>query len=241
MPETVHYVCAGGQVSWVLESRPSAPLAFDAAVYTVAQVDKPTAEALVVRHHYLHRKPSNAYSFGLFRDGDVVGAVVFGVPASRHLQQSVCPSDPDVVLELNRLWCDDSCPRNTESFFVARALRMLPPRLIVSYADTAWGHTGIVYRALGFQYAGWTDMERKTARYDYIAPEGKHTRDSFRGGVAQWTHRVRRKPKAKYWTATGDRRERARLTRLCAWHSLDWREFPVPDEHRQLRLPKKAA
>jgi len=44
---------------------------------------------------------------------------------------------------------------------------------------------------------------------------------------------VRRKPKAKYWKATGDHRERHRLEALCGWPSLDWREFPVPSEHQQ--------
>ena len=45
---------------------------------------------------------------------------------------------------------------------------MLPPRIVVSYADPLWGHYGYIYRALNFRYAGWTDMERKTPRYDYI-------------------------------------------------------------------------
>jgi hypothetical protein len=213
--------------------------AFCAEAFTVGELSKTTANELVVRHHYLHRKPHNSYSFGLFgSDGVVVGAVVFGTPASRHLQQGMCPSDPGRVMELNRLWVHDSCPRNAESFFVARALHALPPLLIVSYADTVWGHNGTVYRALNFHYAGWTDMERKTPRYDYIPPEGLHTRDSFRGGTPKWTHRVRRKPKAKYWRATGNRRERKALERACAWPSLDWDRFPVPTEHVHLRLDR---
>lgn len=212
---------------------------FNAERFTVGELSKTTANELVVRHHYLHRKPHNAYSFGLFgENGDVVGAVVFGTPASRHLQVGMCPSSPQSVIELNRLWVHDSCPRNSESFFVARALHALPPLLVVSYADTAWGHNGTVYRALNFKYAGWTDMERKTPRYDYIPPDGQHTRESFRGGVAKWTHRVRRKPKAKYWRATGNRRERLALERACMWPSLDWDLFPVPTEHVHLRLDR---
>ncbi len=74
-------------------------------------------------------------------------------------------------------------------------------------------------------------MDRKTARYDYIPPDGLDTRESFRGGTAKWTHRVRRKPKAKYWTATGNRRERKALERECAWPSIDWNTYTVPHEH----------
>lgn len=212
---------------------------FRAEAYTVGAIDKQTANELVVRHHYLHRRPSNRFSFGLYgENGDVLGAVVFGAPASRHMQKSVCPGDPDAVIELCRLWVHDSCPRNTESFFVAHALRALPSLLVVSYADTAWGHVGTIYRALNFHYAGWTDMERKTPRYDYIPPDGLHTRESFRGGEAKWTHRVRRKPKAKYWIATGDRRERKALERACGWPSIGWDRFPVPAEHVHLRLDR---
>lgn len=232
---TREYVGPSGQTAWVLEAAP--PIQFDSATYAVAPIEKDLANALVIRHHYLHRKPNTSHAFGLFDDaGSCVGAVTFGVPASRHLQKSMCPDDPGLVMELNRLWCHDSCPRNTESFFVSRALKLLPPLLVVSYADTAWGHTGIIYRALNFHYAGWTDMDRKTPRYDYIPPDGLHTRDSFRDGEAKWTHRVRRKPKAKYWIATGNRRERKALERACAWPSIDWREFPVPSEHVHVRL-----
>lgn len=232
------YVGHGGQISWMLDARAATftRTEFAADEYTVAAIDKRLASELVVRHHYLHRAPNQSYAFGLFAGGDVVGAVTFGAPASRHLQMGACPESPSLVTELNRLWCHDDCPRNTESYFVSRALRMLPPLIVVSYADTKWGHVGTVYRALGFRYAGWTDMERKVARWDYIPQDGKHTRDSWRTGEAAWTHRVRRKPKAKYWRATGDRRDRRRLERMCGWPSLDWREFPVPFEHRQFKL-----
>lgn len=104
---------------------------------------------------------------------------------------------------------------------------MLPPLIIVSYADTAHGHAGYIYRALNFNYAGWTDMERKTPRFDYVVP-GKHSREAFRGGVAQFTERVRRKPKVRYWIVTGDRRQQKALRRMCAWPVMDWNQAPPP-------------
>lgn len=213
---------------------------FIASGYAVAPLEKREANALVVRHHYLHRRPSNSHSYGLISDaGDVLGVVIFGAPASRHVQMGARPANPDGVMELNRLWVDDRLGRNAESFFVSRALGQLPACLVVSYSDTKWDHIGTVYRALNFRYAGWTDMERRTPRYDYIPPDGKHTRDAWRGpDGAQWTHRVRRKPKAKYWIPTGNRRERAQVTRECGWPSLDWREFPVPFEHMQFPGPE---
>ena len=196
---------------------------------SVAAISSREANRIVVAEHYLHRKTNISHAFGLTVGGVVVGVVTFGTPPSRHLQVGACPSAPSLVIELNRLWVCDSMQRNTESWFVARAVRLLPPRIIVSYADTKAGHVGHVYRALNFKYAGWTDMDRKTPRYDYVV-EGKHSRDAFRlgGDSPRFARKVRRVPKVKYWTVSGDRRDRARLVALCGWPCLSWSSTPPP-------------
>ena len=198
-----------------------------------APISSREAAALVVAHHYMHRKPPISFAFGLFNEiGNTVGCITFGTPASRHMLVGACRTAPGSVIELNRLWCSDDMPKNTESWFVARALALLPPRIVLSYADTAVGHLGYIYRASNFYYAGWTDMDRKTPRFDYVAP-GKHSRDAFRNG---FTEKVRRKPKVKYWTVTGNRRQRKMLEALCLWPKLDWKVDPPPVEHRQNRV-----
>jgi hypothetical protein len=192
------------------------------------------ARTLAEREHYMHRKPPVSYAYGLYVDGAPVGVVTFGSPASPHMLRGACPTDPGLVIELNRLWVHDSMPGNIESWFVSRALRRLPPRIVLSYADTAHGHVGYIYRALSFRYAGWTDMERRTPRPDYVPlATGHHSREATRSG---WAGMVRRRPKVKYWTTTGNRRERIDLARLCTWPTLDWRVLPPPTEHRQHRL-----
>lgn len=197
------------------------------AALSVRDISSRTANTAVVRHHYLHRKAPISFAYGLYQGPQLMGVVTFGTPPSRHLQISACPSDPALVIELNRLWVDDALPTNTESWFVARALKMLPARIVVSYADPAFGHVGYVYRALNFNYAGWTDMDRKTPRFDYIPFDAtKHTREASRSGVA---YKVRRVPKVKYWITTGpNRSERRRLASMCAWTQLDWRALPPP-------------
>jgi hypothetical protein len=189
---------------------------------------------MVVDHHYLHRRPPISFAHGVELDGRLLGVVTYGVPASRHLQKSACPSRPDLVLELNRLWLNDALPKNSESWFVSRSLRMLPPRIVVSYADPLHGHLGYIYRALNFDYAGWTDMERRTPRYDYIPLDPTaHTREAFRSGYSK---RARRVSKVKYWTVTGSRSDKRHLRRLCGWPSLDWRADPPPaadEPHRK--------
>jgi hypothetical protein len=199
----------------------------------VAVISKREAISLVVAHHYMHRKPPISFAFGLIdANGDTKGVVTFGQPASHHMLIGACKVSPDCVIELNRLWVSDDLPRNSESWFVSRALALLPPKIVLSYADTAAGHCGYVYRALNFNYAGWTDMERKTPRFDYITP-GMHSRDAFRKGERRFTERVRRRPKVKYWIVTGNRRERRDLEAKCLWPKMDWKINPPPVEHQR--------
>lgn len=194
----------------------------------VERIKPDLAANIVTAHHYLHRAPSISFAFGLWEFGQLVGVATYGIPGSRNVQRSVCPSDPDTAIELNRLWVHDEQPRNTESRFVAQTLRDLPPRLIFSYADTSQGHIGYVYRALNFNYAGWTDMDRKTPRFDYLPHDPKkHPRESSRSGHSDIA--VYRSRKAKYWIATGNRSERKNLKKICGWPVLSWRDYPIPE------------
>ena len=197
----------------------------------ISVLDAKTAGRLVVAEHYLHRRPPISHAFGIHVGGKLLGCVTYGTPASRHLQMGACPSDPSKVIELNRLWLHDALPRNSESWFVSRTLKMLPPRIVVSYADPLWGHYGYIYRALNFRYAGWTDMDRKTPRYDYIPLDPtKHTREAFRDGpgLSGVAYRRRRVAKVKYWTVTGTPTDRKVLAKLCGWPEYDWRTMPPP-------------
>lgn len=183
------------------------------------------ARPAILEKHYLRRMPPISHYFVAWCGDKVVAVSTFGIPASRHLQMSLCPTNPDAVVELNRLWVDDDMPRNTASEFLAICLRRLPPLLVASYADTTAGHAGYVYRAANFFYAGWTDMERKTPRFDYVPRNGKHSRDAFRSGDFD---RVRRLPKVKYWTATGNKKEKRAHIKASGWPSLDWKALPPP-------------
>lgn len=192
----------------------------------VERIDSKVAARVVIDNHYLHRRPPISHAFALYWNGQIVGVCTYGTPASRHLQMGACPSEPSNVIELNRLWVHDKMPKNTESWFVSRTLHELPAKIVVSYADTREQHYGYIYRALNFHYAGWTDMDRKTPRYDYIPHDPTHhTREAFRGG---YSHRVRRKPKVKYWTVTGNRSERRMMTKLSGWPVMDWKITPPP-------------
>lgn len=94
---------------------------------------------------------------------------------------SVRPAHPHEMLA--RLWVHDDEPRNTETWFIARAVklvrRLCPTiRFLVSYADPSVGHQGIVYRAANWRYDGHSDGERKTPRFDYLCDGKRYSRRS---------------------------------------------------------------
>ena len=169
---------------------------------------------MILTKHYLKRRPNAKYSFLLTNSGDRVGACVIGNPVVNEIKVGVCRDNPKLVLELNRLWVDDCMPRNTESWFVSRCLKMIPPRIVVSYADTAQGHLGIIYRACNFKYAG---LSKDT--YDWIMPgNDKHSRSHKWGeGI-----KVKRSPKHRYWITTGNKKERKKLAAMCGWENVAW-------------------
>ena len=91
----------------------------------------------LLHKHYAKRLPPISFAFGLYKNIELVGVCTFGKPASPSLCVGVCGSkNSDFVYELNRLCVNDGLPKNTLSYFVSQCLKMLPPLIIVSYADS---------------------------------------------------------------------------------------------------------
>lgn len=138
--------------------------------YYVKQVSYQEAIKMVVEKHYLHRKCSISYAYGLFeKDTDtMVGIVTYGQPPSRGLQESICgKEEASNVVELNRLYIDDTTPRNAESFLISRSLKEVPYDIIVSFADANMKHVGYVYQATNFMYTG-----KSKNNYKYVDKYG---------------------------------------------------------------------
>jgi hypothetical protein len=131
-----------------------------------------TAIPMSITHHYLHRPSPVTWAFGAYYDGLLYGICTIGKPASHTLIEGVCGKGKSHnVFELNRLWMDDNLPANSESRFVGWVLRSIPKGIIlVSYADTAFGHIGFIYQATNWLYTGMS-----TPFVDYTQ-EGKDHR-----------------------------------------------------------------
>ena len=124
--------------------------------------------AHLIDRHYLHRWPGVVTGvLGLRRDV-LVGVIVFALPPRETFKRY----GVNRAWELARLFIEDSEPANTESWFIAQAIRWIKKnrpdvQLLVSYADPGAGHSGTIYRASNWISDGRTDQERKTPRFDY--------------------------------------------------------------------------
>lgn len=140
--------------------------------YEIKEIDFKTAMDVLIKNHYLHRQAPYSHAYGLFEKstGNLVGVINYGVPASTTLLKGICgEAEKSNVYELNRLWIDDSVPKNGESFLVGNTLKLLDKEIIVSYADTSQGHIGYVYQATNFLYTGLS-----AKFYDYVVKGKEH-------------------------------------------------------------------
>lgn len=121
---------------------------------------------ILTTKHYLHRIPTIKYAYGLFTDNKIIGVITFSPVHYIGAVKVVTPlATTKNSLELSRLWLDDKYTdtlkyhTNLTSRLVGYALRQLKDKnkIIISYADSAMGHTGAIYQATNFMYFGTTE------------------------------------------------------------------------------------
>ena len=155
----------------------------------VAPVPVRIAKQIIVQNHYLHSMPGGTHlSFGVFLLGRLLGALTLGVgPVNAH--RLVHGSNPRDCATLTRLWLSDELPRNSESRVIAVVLRSLKKntdlKFVLSYADPAQGHLGVIYQATGWLYIG---RSAATPLYDLGDGKGRHSRTL---GHSLGTHSLR--------------------------------------------------
>jgi hypothetical protein len=175
----------------------------------VEKINASEAHPLILNVHYARRLPSISYAFGLFRGNEMSGVVTYGMPASPFVCSGICgEAHKGKVLELNRLVLRNN-RKNEASFLISNSIKQLPkPSIVVSYADTDRNHSGCVYQASNFYFAGTS-----TERTDIDPGEGKHARHHLGDATA----RVRRSPKHRYFFIHGSKSERKTLMSALLW------------------------
>lgn len=135
--------------------------------WEVRSVGIDTARRLVRAFHYAGGASNTAiHTHGLFRRGDLFDGQCLGVawwlPPTRAAAEATFPDRWQGVLSLSRLVIHPSVPRNAATFLLARSRRLIDRSVwpcLVTYADEWRGHTGAIYRADNWLYAGRTQPQ----------------------------------------------------------------------------------
>ena len=127
----------------------------------VRQIDCRLARGYIAAFHYSQTMPdSSRFIYGLYCSGALSGVCVFGMGAGKNQYTAICPGIKNgEYIELTRLWLEDTLPRNSESYFISRSIRMLPKeiKMVVSFSDELQDHYGYIYQASNFIYLGRND------------------------------------------------------------------------------------
>jgi hypothetical protein len=176
--------------------------------YYIEKVSKKEAEELLLKYHYLKdisKGFKSGYNYGLFKKNDfcplkiggLLGVIIFtGLPVPEIAKGAfgLERNEQQGLFELSRLCIEpvtQSREYNITSWFVSKAIRQFRKdtevKAIISYADSDY-HSGTIYRACNFKYAGLTDSKKDF----YFADGTKHSRGKIKGIEGEWKERSRK-------------------------------------------------
>ena len=119
------------------------------------------AKPYIEKHHYSKKAVNNScLHVGAFLDGNLHGVLSYGPSLDKSkIITLVKGTGWNNFLELNRMAFDDYLPRNSESYCIAKSIRMIrknAPQIkwIISFADGCSCGDGTIYRASNFVLTG---------------------------------------------------------------------------------------
>lgn len=202
--------------------------------YRVMKIPYTVARNYITTHHYSHTcsgAASPCYGLyetrhdGLFGEEDyLIGALMFATPCSENVRASVFgPEYKDWVIELHRLHILDGTPKNTESWFISRCLKLLKedlPRIraVISFSDSTEGHSGIIYQATNFYYCGKTGTctfyRDKDGRLRHPRQSGVNITPQMAKDMG-WKPEKRQAKNRYLYIVAHSKKEREELMKMC--------------------------
>lgn len=129
-------------------------------------ISRGEALGLIQTDHYAKGIHNGPMAWGGFLGGELRAVCAFATPCSENVRASLFGREHvDAVTELHRLAVKVGHPRNYTSWFVRQCLNRPAEskpgiRGVISFADETEGHTGAIYKALNFEFAGKTGRAR---------------------------------------------------------------------------------
>lgn len=197
--------------------------------YKVERIPCKIAKEYIIKNHYshgCHNAPSPCY--GLFDRDELIGVLMFATPCSENVRASVFGQEhKDKVIELHRLHILDVTPKNAESWFISRCLKLLKKdkpqiRAVISFSDLTQGHSGVIYKATNAFLCG------QTGRATFFFDETGRLRHPRQCGVnitkeeaarRGWTP-IKRDAKNRYIFLLGSKTEKRKYARMCKYEQV---------------------
>lgn len=207
--------------------------------YTVQPIRGGVGRDFIKEHHYSRGCHNGPMCWGLHDHGRLIGVCAFATPNSEAVRASVFGVEHKAhVTELHRLVILDETPKNTESWFITRALAGLHERKpdiwgVLSFADGSEGHRGTIYQATNALYLGTTGRARfwrdETGRLRHPRQNG-HNVTPEEAQALGWRPEMR-EAKHRYLFLLGDGpAHRRRLRTMVSQPSLPYPKGEAPSQ-----------
>ena len=203
--------------------------------YEIKIISSKLAKEYIRKNHYSHGSHNGpSPCFGLYDGENLIGVLMFATPCSENVRSSVFGKEyVDNVTELHRLHIMDCTPKNTESWFISRCLKLLKqmkPRIwaVLSFSDTTEGHDGVIYQATNAYRIG----QSSPATF-YIDQEGR-LRHPHQNGVnitlqmakdLGWSSTKRLSKNRYMWLLPSSKYNKKELIQLCKYDLINSNKY----------------
>ena len=142
---------------WLGKSQPVIDVKFD--LITLDRIEAKVAELFVSKYHYSGKIGRSGINLGFYYMGELCGLAIFCYPVRQEIatKQGLAYKD---VLELSRFCIHPKYQvKNLASNLIARAIKYIRTqqpqiKLLVSFADSTYNHTGVIYKASNWKLDG---------------------------------------------------------------------------------------
>lgn len=193
----------------------------------VVKINKSTANQWVREKHY--RKTLGIFweGFALIESGMITGVICYGQP-SPPIQKHAFIDRDFRLYELTRLVIQ-SDNKNAASYLIGNSLKMLKERhsAVISYADRAMHHCGIVYQATNWIYTGEVTAHDKLYLVNGEKLHPTTVRDRYKTTKpTQWAKEnniemINPQPKHRYFYLIGDKRQKRIMSKKLKYKEIN--------------------
>jgi hypothetical protein len=194
------------------------PRDLDIGKAVVRPIARAEATAVIERYEWLGTMPVSRFHFGIFFDGELGGAVVYGDEYAENLGVWDRYGFDGKIIALLRGACVHWAHQHSPSKLIRRSMDLLPQKyaVVTATVDADAGEIGTIYQTAGFDFVGVMRQGRRAS----IRLNGRHLSER-RAGLITGTQGVRALARlgfdaisvarrARYFAFIGDKRERER-------------------------------